>query len=92
MLAVTVGAPPSASNKEDGLQLLAVRMIDPPSRSLASSAVGSGDGIGGQEGAEGIWRARKGGVGRGVLRRMVGMCVAKGGVGEEVLSGLEGFV
>lgn len=41
--------------------------------------------------AEGVWRARKGGVKRGVLGRMVRMCVEGGGVGEEVLGGLGGF-
>ena len=85
MLAVTVGADPSS--EDAGLQLLAVRTIDPPSR-LSSSGNELGQVA---ESAEGGWKARKGGMSRGVLKRMVGMCVEKGGVGEEVLKGLEGF-
>lgn len=42
-------------------------------------------------GEEGVWKARKGGVRREVLRRMVQMCVEGGGVGEEVLRGLGGL-
>jgi len=86
VLAVTVSASLS-KGEEGGLDLLAVRTIDPPSRmSAAASEVGK---VG--EGGEGAWKAQKGGMSRAVLRRMVGMCVEKGGVGEEVLGGLEGF-
>jgi exosome complex component RRP42 len=38
----------------------------------------------------GVWRAPRGGVRRGVVAEAVKMVVAKGGVGEEVLGGLEG--
>ena len=49
-------------------------------------------GIDAEEGEEeGVWKPRKGGVKRGVLGRMVRMCVERGGVGEEVLAGLGGF-
>jgi len=92
VLAITVGRSSSSSNKggDDALELLAVRTIDPPSRmsySSSSSAAGAETGL--EE--EGVWKARKGGMSRGVVRRMVGMCVERGGVGEEVLRGLEGF-
>jgi len=93
VLAVTVGASAGSGSGSDGdedgggLDLLAVRTIDPPSRmSAAAGEVGMGDG-----GGEGGWRAMKGGMGRAVLGRMVRMCVERGGVGEEVLGGLEGF-
>lgn len=88
MLAVTVGAASGSGSDRDedrgGLDLLAVRTIDPPSR--MSAAAGEGDG-----GAEGGWRATKGGMGRAVLGRMVRMCVEREGLGEEVLGGLEAF-
>ncbi|GAB7361000.1 hypothetical protein MBLNU230_g1043t1 [Neophaeotheca triangularis] len=41
------------------------------------------------EGAS-VWRPPRGGVGRGVVKEMVRLAVGKGGVGEEVLGGLEG--
>lgn len=37
-----------------------------------------------------VWRPPRGGVGRAMVGSMVRMAVEKGGVGEEVLSGLEG--
>lgn len=48
-------------------------------------------GVDGEGGKEGVWKPRKGGVKRGVLGRMVRMCVEGGGVGEEVLGGLGGL-
>ncbi|KAM0801466.1 ribosomal protein S5 domain 2-type protein [Usnea florida] len=97
VLAVTVGAPPSPSTTSPSpspLTLLAVRTIDPPSRLSASAAdtgkAGAGSGL--ESGSlEGVWRARKGGMKRGVVGRMLRMCVEEGGVGEEVLKGLRGF-
>lgn len=90
MLAVTVGASPPPSTT---LNLLAVRTIDPPSRLSASAAevgqAGAGIGVDGEK--EGVWKPRKGGVKRGMLGRMVRMCVEGGGVGEEVLGGLGEF-
>lgn len=47
-------------------------------------------GIGGGE-EDGVWRPQRGGMKRGVLGRMVRMCVEGGGVGEEVLAGLGEF-
>lgn len=38
----------------------------------------------------GVWRPRRGGVKREVISRMVRMVLEKGGLGEEVLEGLEG--
>ncbi|CAF9933094.1 MAG: hypothetical protein ALECFALPRED_005476 [Alectoria fallacina] len=98
VLAVTVGASSSAP-PSTGLNLLAVRTIDPPSRLSApppaaaaetGQAGGAGIDVGGEK--EGVWKPRKGGVKRGVLRRMVQMCVEGGGVGEEVLGGLGQFL
>lgn len=44
----------------------------------------------GEENIPGVWRPRRGGVKRGTIARMVKMVLGKGGVGEEVLEGLEG--
>lgn len=43
----------------------------------------------GEEEVPGVWRPQRGGVKRSVIARMVKMVLRKGGVGEEVLSGLE---
>lgn len=65
-----------------GVHLLAVRTVEPPGR----QAVGMG------EAEDGMWKRRRGGVSRGVLVRMVQMVVQRGGIGEEVLSGLKEWV
>lgn len=44
----------------------------------------------GEEDIPGVWRPRRGGVKRATIARMVKMVLGKGGVGEEVLEGLEG--
>ncbi|KAL4938682.1 hypothetical protein BDV06DRAFT_231596 [Aspergillus oleicola] len=44
----------------------------------------------GEEEVPGVWRPRRGGVKRGTIARMVKMVIERGGVGEEVLEGLEG--
>lgn len=90
VLAVTVASSssPSASASELNLpNLLAVRTIDPPSglSSLAAETEQNGPG------EEGVWTPKKGGMSRIILRKMVGMCIERGGVGIEVLEGLEGF-
>ena len=93
VVAATVAAPTNTT--KEGLRLLAVRTIDPPSRvSSSASVLGEKTQVGeGADGAEeGVWKPRKGGMSRSVLRKMVGMCVERGGVGEEVLGGLDGFI
>jgi len=37
-----------------------------------------------------VWRPPRGGMKRGLIGQVVEMCLKKGGVGEEVLAGLEG--
>lgn len=94
VLAVTVGASPTTDNdhhhRAGTLSVLAVRTIDPPSR-LSAPAAEMGMVTGNEGEKEGGWKPRKGGVKRGVLRRMLESCVERGGVGEEVLGGLERF-
>lgn len=87
VVAVTVGS----SGSGDGLGVLAVRSIDPPSRLSSSSAVLGAEPVETEGQKDGVWKAKRGGLGRKVLARMVGMCVAEGGVGAEVLRGLEDF-
>ncbi len=40
-------------------------------------------------GKEGVWTPPRGGVKRGVIKRMIEMVVKEGGVATEVLDGLE---
>ncbi|KAM5439398.1 Exosome complex component rrp42 [Microsporum ferrugineum] len=85
-----------------GLKLLAIRNIDPPARmthpgvpdainaatmgltSIDSSNMTTGDG----EGA-GVWTPRRGGLKRDVVSRIVKTVLQPGGVGDEVMEGLE---
>ncbi|MCJ1227207.1 hypothetical protein MMC12_003862 [Toensbergia leucococca] len=96
-VAVSVVAEPE--EKSGGMRVVAVRMVDAPSRMMgagvpdwANSATGGGGkaGVGGEGKEEGVWRAPRGGVGRGLVAKMVQMVVERGGVGEEVLKGLDG--
>ncbi|MCJ1465333.1 hypothetical protein MMC07_003951 [Pseudocyphellaria aurata] len=85
--------PPSKSNS-GGVKLLAARTVEPPGRRL-SAVVGTAEDQAAADGAgagAGIWKRRAGGVGRDVLRRMVDLVIKKGGVGEEVLDALDGWV
>ncbi|KAJ5796470.1 uncharacterized protein N7518_005010 [Penicillium psychrosexuale] len=81
VLAISV----TRSSDSETLKLLSIRSIDPPPASLSRES-------GGQEEVEGVWRPRRGGVKRNVIARMIKNVLGKGGVGEEVLEGLEGVV
>ena len=90
---------PSTDQKASTLQLVSIRTIDPPSRltapgipdALNSATGGAAKQIGLNSGSEeGVWRPPRGGMKRGLVAKVVGMCLEKGGVGEEVLAGLEG--
>lgn len=82
-----------------------MRTIDPPSRltapgvprdinsaSGAAATATAAEVLAAREKDEGktVWRAPRGGVRRAVVAEVVKAVVAKGGVGEEVLGGLEG--
>ena len=85
------------------LQLLAIRTIDPPSRlttagvpDAVNTATGgtavnaqmtSGVDVGSEK--AGVWRPPQGGMKRGLIGKIVQMCLERGGVGEEVLAGLD---
>jgi exosome complex component RRP42 len=86
------------------LRVLSIRTIDPPSRlttagipDALNTATGGavtvkqeeqGGKVDGEE--PGVWRPPRGGMKRGLIGKVVEMCLKKGGVGEEVLAGLEG--
>lgn len=72
----------------NGLLLLTLRTIDPPARQLAA-ATGEGDTQ--ESDVEGIWKARRGGMKRKTITKMVRMVLDRGGVGEDVFKGLEGW-
>lgn len=84
--------------RSGNLKLLAVRTIDPPARmthpgvpdsvSAAATGVEGGGGDGGSGSGE-IWSARRGGVKRGIISRIIKTVLERGGVGDEVMEGLE---
>lgn len=86
----------------EGLRLLAIRTIDPPSRQFAATttAVVAGTEGGGEKGKEdnrggggeeeGVWRKKMGGMKRGLVGRMMKM-ILEGGVGGDVFRGLENW-
>ncbi|KAL1956930.1 hypothetical protein VTO42DRAFT_6677 [Malbranchea cinnamomea] len=94
----------SIAREEDGnLRLLGLRTIDPPARMTNpgvpnaenATAIGLGTGAGETsvsivEDVPGVWKPWQGGVKRSVISRIVSMVLEKGGVGDEVMEGLEG--
>lgn len=69
------------NGKGEGVRILAVRSVEPPGQQAGAQA--------GEEEEEkegGVWKRKKGGVGRAMLGRMVGMVIC---VGEEILAGLQ---
>ena len=79
-----------AGDKGKGLKLLSMRTVDPPSRLTQIGVPNSENLATTAEHVAGVWRPRRGGVKRNVIARMVKMVLGKGGVGEEVMEGLEG--
>lgn len=103
ILAISLGTH-STSASSSNLEVLAVRTIDPPSRITTpgvpdsmNTATGAVAGKGPlnsdtQPDHEGVWKPPRGGMPRSLVSRVVSMCVSKGGVAEEVLAGLDGFI
>lgn len=87
VVAVSVGR--GVSN-EGGFRLLAARMIDTPARDTMKGIPLSGED---QEEVEvpGVWRPRVGGVKRTILKAVV-KTILTGGVAQDVMAGLDGFV
>ena len=85
------------------LRLLSIRTIDPPSRlttagvpdaiNTATGGTASNaqttPGVDVGSGKEGVWHPPQGGTKRGLVGKIVQMCLERGGVGEEVLAGLD---
>lgn len=88
VLAVSITGAPGG-----GARVVGVRMVDPPSRGMAAGVPDGLDLATGERAGEverGVWRGPRGGVKRGLVGRVVKMVVERGGLGEEVLGGLEG--
>ncbi|KAI5274702.1 hypothetical protein E4T47_02257 [Aureobasidium subglaciale] len=95
---VAVSVAPSA---EKQLAVMAVRMVDPPSRltgagtpDVLNTATGGAaptkaEALAVRETDSGVWRPPRGGVSRSLVARMIKMVVEKGGVGEEILEALD---
>jgi exosome complex component RRP42 len=91
---------PSSTHR--AIRLLSVRMIDPPARLTAPGvADGLNSATGGsvpetdqtakaEEPVEGVWRARRGGASRRMVKQIMAAAVQRGGVADEVLDGLAG--
>lgn len=86
-------------NPQPPLKLLSLRTIDPPSRLTAAgvptalnatSSAAEAQALREKDQGRSVWRPPRGGVKRAVVARMVRMVVERGGLGLEVLEGLEG--
>jgi len=86
LLAIRTVDPPSR---------LTTRGVPDAENSATGGGVGGGQGgVGGQggiggRGEKGVWYPPKGGMKRELIGRVLEMCLKRGGVGEEVLAGLE---
>ena len=78
----------------NGVKILAIRTLDPPSALTTSSsaALGGEPGFDQMEDGEGDWKPKRGGMKREVLSKLVDLCCKKGGMGEEILEALKAFV
>ncbi|GBF63873.1 exosome complex component [Trichophyton mentagrophytes] len=84
-----------------GLRLLAIRTIDPPARmthpgvpdAINAATIGlttaDTSNVSASTESEGVWTPRRGGVKREVVSRIAKLVLQPGGVGDEVMEGLE---
>ena len=91
VIVVTVAA---QAESDMGAEVLGIRTLDPPAALTTSSsaALGGEPGFGKVDDGEGIWKPKRGGINRDAIARTIDLCSKKGGVGEEVLQALEGFL
>lgn len=74
------------------MRVVAIRTVETMARGVGGGSGVGGAGKGGKEGGEeGVWRPPRGGMKRGLVSRVVKMVCERGGVGQEVLDGLEGL-
>ncbi|KAI9770806.1 MAG: hypothetical protein M1840_003056 [Geoglossum simile] len=90
------------SNTTRNIRLLSLRTIDPPSRltppcvpnllntTAFASTTRKDEAMGADHSGDGIWTPPKGGTKRRIIGRIVQMIIERGGVGQEVLEGLDG--
>lgn len=71
--------------EQSRLRLLSMRTIDPPARLAAAASAAEG------EDDHGMWKPARGGMKRPIIGKMVKMVLEPGGVGEEVMKGLDGL-
>lgn len=90
-----------AGHDPSRLRLLSIRTIDPPSRQttpgipdLLNPAIGGAATLREMRATrghdDGVWRPPRGGMKPDLIAKVVDLCLRRGGVGEEVLAGLEG--
>ena len=86
VIAISIGA----SETGGAFRMLALRMIDTPARDTMKGVPKAGVA---EEGVEvpGVWKPRVGGIKRAALKNVV-KAVLTGGVAEEVVKGLDGFL
>ncbi|EME49927.1 hypothetical protein DOTSEDRAFT_164756 [Dothistroma septosporum NZE10] len=92
----------SAAQGQDGqLKMVALRTVDPPSRLTAAGVPNRADTTAGgglsaeetvklreKDAGQTVWRPPRGGVSRTLISQMIKAVLAKGGVGQEVMDGL----
>ena len=92
----------TATGANEGLQMVALRTVDPPSRLIGAGVPNSLNTTAGaarlstaeamalreKDQGQTVWRQPRGGVRRAVVAKMIKMSLARGGVGDEVLEGL----
>ena len=101
VVAISVAAQ-SNGDLPSPLKMIALRMIDPPSRltgagvpntmntTASGTALSAAEATALREKDQGqtVWRPPRGGIGRSTIAKMIKMIVEQGGVGQEVLDGL----
>lgn len=92
----------AAQDKSGNLSMVALRTVDPPSRLTAAGVPNNANSTaGGFSAAEAlelrekdagmtVWRPPRGGMGRAQVSRIIKAVIGQGGMGQEVMEGLQG--
>ncbi|KXT03981.1 hypothetical protein AC578_9328 [Pseudocercospora eumusae] len=89
-VADSVVAISAAQNKAGELRMLALRTIDPPSRLTAAGVPNLATAAREKDLESKVWQPPRGGLSRALMSRVIKAVVEKGGVGQEVMDGLQG--